>query len=141
LATDTSAKRARDILGRVRKDHRNPISHGGFDKKGTAFHFHVPGIAPIPAILSDYEVSIEKYVTDITRDQFQGVCDDLDECDRLLKATHLGFGLRYAEFGMSISFSAASREQYKRAAEQPELFDQFVETAQTEADIYLNMDF
>jgi hypothetical protein len=141
LATDISAKRARDILGRVKKDHRNPISHGGFDKKGTAFHFHVSGIAPVPAILSEYEVSIEKYVTDITRDQFQAVCGDLDECDRLLKATSLGFGLRYAEFGMSISFSAASREQYKRAAERPELFDEFLEASQTQADMHLNMDF
>ena len=140
LATDTSAKRARDILGRLKKEHRNPISHGGFDKKGTVFHFHVYGIDPVPAILLDYEVSIERYVSNVTRDQFHAVCGDLDECDRLLKETHLGFGLRYAESGMSISFSANSRERYRKAAKRPELFDQFVEDDQIRADMHMNMD-
>jgi hypothetical protein len=48
------------------------------------------------------QVSIENFVTDIGRDQFRAVYGDLDECDRLLKETHLGFGL--------LNWTAASKK-------------------------------
>ena len=88
LAKDTSRSqvRPRHIEGRVKKGS----SESNFtwrlrQRRGPLSIFTFLGLRRFLAILLDYEVSIESFVTDITRDEFQTVCGDLDECDRLLK--------------------------------------------------------
>jgi hypothetical protein len=141
LSTDEVAKRTRDMLGKIKKQFRNPISHGGFDKKGTAFHFHVPGIAAVPALLSNYKVSIERFVTSITKPEFETLCAELDDCDRLLESTKLGPGIRFAQRLLPVSFSETQRMKYRNVAEHPERFEAFLEHETDILDMHMNMDY
>src|SRR5262249_2413038 len=48
LASDRRAKSTYDRLRRIKETVRNPLSHGGFAKKGTSFFFHVEKIGALP---------------------------------------------------------------------------------------------
>jgi hypothetical protein len=141
LETDGVAKRLRDLLGKVKKQFRNPIAHGGFDKRGTLFYFHVSGIAAMPALLSDYKVSIERYVTPITELEFAELCTQLDECDHLLESTHLGVGVRFARRCLPVSFSESKRKKYREIAAHPEKFEDFFDRETDLIDMQANMDY
>src|SRR5436190_16693409 len=78
------------MLAAIKKQFRNPISHGGFDNQGTLFHFHVPGLSALPALLTRHNVSIERYATPISRAEFERLCGQLDECDGLLEQSAIG---------------------------------------------------
>jgi hypothetical protein len=141
LENDTTARRIREILGGIKKRFRNPISHGGFDKEGTLFHFHVPGLSSLPALLTKYEVSIERYVTPIPRAVFETLCGQLDECDRLLEESVIGPGVRYARVCLPVSFSKGFRDRCRAAAQSPEVLEALIEQQIEVMDRHVNMDY
>jgi len=141
LSKDGTAKRIHDVLGQVKNTFRDPISHGGFDKRGTAFFFHVPGLAALPALLTDHKVSVERYVTHITQTEFETLCRQLDDCDTLLDQSTIGPGIQYARTGLSVSFSTRFREACRNAAASPAALEGFIDQQLEIADINENMDY
>ena len=55
--SDRSTKCVYEALRKVAETYRNPYSHGGFEKGSAVLWFHVPGVAAMPARLSDYRDS------------------------------------------------------------------------------------
>jgi hypothetical protein len=126
----TPAGRDIDMLGAIKKQFRNPISHGGFDEQGTLFHFHVPGLSALPALLTSFNVSIERYATPISRAEFERLCGQLDECDGLLEQSVIGPGVRYARMCLPVSFSKDFRDRCRAATQS----DEALESAHRRAD-------
>jgi hypothetical protein len=52
INSERTAKRLHDRLHEVSEIFRNTYGHGGFDKKGGAIYFHVPGLGALPARLT-----------------------------------------------------------------------------------------
>lgn len=141
LHTDATAKRIHDVLKDIKDTFRNPISHGGFDKKETFFYFHVAGIAALPARLTGHDVCIEHYSTLITKPEFERLCQQLDECDTLLDQSTIGLGVRYVQTGLPTSFSTKFRTAAQEAARSSTTFEEFMERQMENFDRHVNMDY
>lgn len=141
LDNDATAKRIRDILGQVKDRFRNPLSHGGFDKKGSTFHFSVPGIGAFPVLLADHRTSVERFVSLVSRSEFETLCRQLDECDALFEESKVGPGVKYAKTCLPVSFSAQFRAAGRKAAKSPEALQEFIDYQIEVADMHMNMDY
>jgi hypothetical protein len=141
LDKDATAKRIRDILGQVKDRFRNPLSHGGFDKKGSTFHFSVPGIGAFPVLLADHKTSVERFVSLVSRSEFRTLCQQLDECDALFEESTVGPGVKFAKTCLPVSFSAQFRAAGRKAAKSPEALQEFIDYQIEMADMHMNMDY
>jgi len=141
LAQDQTAKKFRDALGKIAGNFRNPISHGGNDKKDTIFHFHVPGLGYLPAHLDTGRITVERFVTPITKADFEMLCETLDECDALLEQTTLAAGFKFSRVCEHVSFSADFRDQCRKAAHSPEALESFIDHHHSIVDMHTNMDW
>ncbi len=141
LAQDQTAKKFRDTLGRIASTFRNPISHGGHDKKDTIFHFRVPGFSYLPAHLDTGRITFERFVTPITKAEFEMLCETLDECDALLEQTTLAAGFKFARVCEHVSFSAEFQDQCRKAARSPEALESFIDDHHFIVDMDANMDW
>lgn len=141
LSTDPIAKQNYDLLKRLKESVRNPISHGGFGKKGTSFFFHVEGVGALPALLTKHGRSFEFMVSQVPGRTYQEICDQLDLCDAFLQASKVWAGLRCAEAGLDVAFSEDARRQYRQASASDELLEEFIERQSYFADMHRNMDY
>jgi hypothetical protein len=141
LSKDQIAKKFRDTLGAVAKNFRNPVSHGGYDKKDTMFQFYVPGIGYFPAHLNTGQITVERFVTPITKTDFELLCKTLDECDALLEQTTLAAGFQFAKVCAYVSFSTDFRDQCQRAARSQKELELFIDHHHFSVDQQVNMDW
>jgi hypothetical protein len=127
INADPGAKRTYDQLGRIKETVRNPISHGGFGKKGTSFFFHVDGIGALPALLTRHGRPLEFLVTRVPHNTYQELCQQLDACDAFLQESKIRAGLRYAQSGLDVAFSVDFRHLCRTASQSDETLEEFIE--------------
>lgn len=140
-ATDTRAKLMFDQLIEIKEEIRNPLSHGGFTKKGTSFFFHVEGIGALPALLTGHGRSFELSITRVPQGTYEDLCSRLDAIDAFLAESSLAPGVQYATAGLDVAFSTEFRKACKDAAESPEALDRFIDHQAYLTDMHANMDY
>jgi hypothetical protein len=141
VATDNRAKLAYDRLREIKEAIRNPASHGGFAKKGTSFFFHVEKIGALPALLTKHGRSFEFFITRVPAGTYQELCSQLDETDAFLAASIAASGVRYAQAGLAVVFSADFRKACRTAAASPAALEGFIEERAYLSDLHANMDY
>ena len=141
LTSDNEAERVYHSLLQIKEKFRNPLSHGGFDKDATTFHFHVPGLGALPMSLSRYAESIHYGFNPIVAVTFKEVCETLDRAEHFFENGTRRLEMRCVRSGMAVSFSERSRASYKDAIKSEENADAFIEDTLTAMDNATNMDW
>jgi len=141
LAADPSAKLAYDRLRRLKDTLRNPISHGGFAKRGASFHFHVDSIGALPALLSRHGRHRGLSVTFVAQPAYEEVCACLDQADAYFDASPIRSGLLYARSGLDVAFSRDFRAACRVASQSEEALNEFIEYQSYLYERHANMDY
>lgn len=114
--SDRSTKHVYDALHAIAETYRNPYSHGGFEKGAAALWFHVPGVAAMPARLSDYRDSPHFELFPVQPESFERICKTLDEAEQWLRQGIHAHAFDWIDSGLDIAFDVASRENYRDLA-------------------------
>lgn len=86
----------------VKEKYRNTFAHGGFEKKGQSFYFHLPEVGAIPASMSGYKDSVYFNFFPIREPEFRDVCILFDEFDSLLESVTLPQAWQFAKSGIDL---------------------------------------
>jgi hypothetical protein len=140
LASDRAAKAAYERLRAIKEEHRNPATHGGFDRALSLVHVHTAGTGAIPARLSrtpETRLSLHP----LTDSSWSEICDELDEADAfLIDGTH-ELGHKFVEGGLDVYFNAEFVSQCEAALADPETFHEFSMRIGLQQEQAANMDW
>jgi hypothetical protein len=139
--SERSTKRVYEALHAIAETYRNPYSHGGFEKGSAALWFHVPGVAAMPARLSDYRDSPHFEVFPVQPESFDKICATLDGTERWLRQGIHGHAFDWIDSGLDIAFDAESRESYGNLAADARRRQGEIERRSHLAERAENMDF
>lgn len=134
-------KKFYDQLVSVKEKYRNTFAHGGFEKKGASFYFHLDGFGAIPAMMSGHKNSVHFIFSPLDVDSFKNVCAIFDEFDHWLKEQGLPFAWKYAESGLNLSFNKEDVSEMLASADTPESFDKWLDHLRYLEEIYTNADY
>ncbi|MGV9250630.1 hypothetical protein [Streptomyces sp. NPDC003697] len=138
---DPAAKENFDTLYRIAEEYRNTYGHGGFDKNGSTFLFHMEDVGALPAVLSDVRGNSHFSFTPVDADDFNDVKLAFDSIDEWLSKEAAPLGMRWIESGLDVYYDEKFREQVALAMESPALFDNFIEYCGYLTDQAANMDW
>lgn len=130
-----------DRLVNVKEKYRNTFAHGGFEKKGASFYFHLPHFGAIPASMSGHKNSVHFNLFPIETDTFNEICSLFDEVDKWFKATGIPLAWRFAESGLDLRFDEENISEMLAAASDPALFDEWLDKKSYFSDMYSNADY
>ncbi len=140
LQTNPLAKTVYEQLLRVKQEHRNPATHGGFDRSLNLVHVQVPGVGAIPARLSrstENRLSIHP----LSDASFSENCKQLDRADSFLESGTHELGFRYVSAGLDVYFNPESISIYESAVADPASFNDYLDRTAWEQDSHRNMDW
>lgn len=128
-------------LVEIKEKYRNTFAHGGFEKKGQSFYFHLPDYGAIPASMSAYRNSVHFNFFPIEESSFQEICTLLDQFDDLLKSSALVQAWKFAESGLHLTLDEKNLSEIILAASDPISFDSWLEKESYLSDMYANADY
>ena len=102
----------------IKEKYRNTLAHGGFEKKGASFYFHLPGYGAIPASLSGYKNSVHFNLFFIETEDFNEICSLFDEIDEWLAEDGLPLAWMFADSGLNLRFDGEYISKMLAAADQ-----------------------
>lgn len=139
-STDPLVHNFRQQLHKIAEQWRNPYGHGGFDKAHGNIWFHVPGIGPLPMLLSDIRAHATFGIVPTRESRFDQVCALFDQLDAWLREGPIRFGIQWAETSMDVAFNPEFLNAFRTAVDNgPESFDEFVERQADAVDRAMNM--
>lgn len=125
----------------IKEKYRNTFAHGGFEKKGASFYFHLSGFGVIPANMSGHKHSVHFNLFPIEAENFNKICSLFDEVDEWLKETGIPLAWRYAESGLDLRFDENHILEMLAAAADPDAFEEWLDKESYYADLYSNADY
>lgn len=141
VSQQPEAKKHFAVLKTLKEQIRNRLSHGGMEKRGDSFYFHLDGIGAIPAKMTRRKVRFEDRISHIPHDVYLRVCAALDDVERFLESSALKLPMLYVKSGLPVACDEASREEYRAASVSEDAFKAFVEGRGRWLDRLDNMDF
>jgi hypothetical protein len=139
---DLTARKFRLRLQRAAEVWRNPYGHGAFDKAHGTLYFQVPGIGPLPAILSDIRSHPTFHFTPERESAFDESCALFDEIDEWLRNGPIRHGVIWAEAGLSVSYDSPSLDRFRLAIKNgDDAFMYYLESASYAEDQAANMEW
>ncbi|WP_326711649.1 hypothetical protein OG758_22685 [Streptomyces sp. NBC_01474] len=138
---DPSAKKHFDALYRIAEEYRNTYGHGGFDRHGSSFLFHMQDIGALPAVLSDIRGTPYFSFVPIDADDFSRVKLSFDSIDEWLTKEAAPLAMKWIESGLDVYYDENFRTQATLAAESPDHFESFIEYFSYLTDQAANMDW
>lgn len=125
----------------IKEKYRNTFSHGGFEKNGQSFHFHLGKFGLIPASMSGIRNSVHFNVHPIDKDSFELICKVFDDFDIYLRTTAHEKAWKFAISNLSLSMDDESLSELLHVADDPEAFDSWINEKLIQSDIYDNVDY
>jgi len=141
VRSDPDAARTFQQLQEMKEMVRNPMSHGGFRKKGTSFLFHLEDVGALPGLLTKEPRSFELWITPVPQRTYEELCKQLDAVDAFFERSKIAAGVRYAKSGLNVVFSADYRAAYHEASESLEDLEEFIRHQGNLTDRHRNMDY
>ena len=116
-----ATQRFHDLTG-LAEDLRNPYSHGGHDKEGATMFFALPGIEPIPAVLTDIRKKPQFGFAPVSADRYPEVCRAMDRVDEWLATGKFADAIKWMHAGLAIRFDDEFRQDLRKHSQDFELF-------------------
>ena len=113
-------------LKEIKEKFRNTFAHGGFEKNGSPYFVHFPGLGAIPLSLSKFTNSVHFHITPIREIEFSEICTFLDEFEDYLEGL-LFRPMQIIKAGIDISYNEPNRKEYQLALRSDEDVEEFIE--------------
>jgi len=139
--TDPKTQAFYSRLVSIKEKYRNTFAHGGFEKKGASFYFHLPPFGAIPASMSGHRDSVHFNFFPLEQSSFREVCNLFDEFDGWLRKEALPLAWKFAERGLSLRFDQSYLEELFKASIDEETYNKWIERESYYADMYSNADY
>ncbi|MCW2133377.1 hypothetical protein [Arthrobacter sp. VKM Ac-2550] len=136
--SDRAAQRHYLALKIISDQYRNPYSHGGFDKPGSALGIHIPGIGVVPATLSDIRDSPHFNFVPTQEKDFRSITDTFDELEKWIAEGDCANGWTWVTNGLDLRFDEEFRTQAESARDD---FQSFVNSHEYNWERQVNMDW
>ena len=125
----------------VKEKYRNTFAHGGFEKKGQSFYFHLPEVGAIPASMSGYKNSVHFNFFPIRESEFKDVCILFDEFDSLLESVALPQAWQFAKSGIDLILEESYLLEMLAAVNNPKEFDEWLRKTTEMVYRYVNVEY
>jgi hypothetical protein len=129
-----------DRLVHVKEKYRNTFAHGGFEKSGQSFFFHLPGFGAIPASMSGHRDSVHFNLFPIEKEGYEEICTLFDEFDSFLNKS-LPATWRFAESGLNLVLAENNLSEMLNSSKDPTVFESWLEKESYLLDMYENADY
>lgn len=139
--SETTTQKHYDALVQIKEKYRNTFAHGGFEKNGQSFFFHLRKYGAIPASMSGMRDSIHFNFFPIDKEIFEGVCSSLDDFDEYLSDVALSEAWKFAQSGLSLAMDEKNLKELLEVAEDPDAYDAWIEKQLYLLDMYTNGDY
>lgn len=139
--SDKKIQRFYEQLVQVKEKFRNTFAHGGFEKNGQSFFFHLDKFGAVPASMSGVRDSVHFNYFPIDQDAFEKVCALFDEFDEYLSTTALPVAWKYTCSGLNIAFDQKSLSELLALVDDDAAFDSWLEYQHHLADMYANAEY
>jgi hypothetical protein len=136
--SDPNTKLIYDRLVHVSETYRNPLAHGGWDKRGPTASVRVEGLGRMPLLLSGIERTVGFRMEAVASDDFAEICELFDEAEELLKGPLLGNGPVWIGWGFDVFFDAKERAAYHSG---PDAFERHMSRRSDAWERAVNMDW
>lgn len=127
-----------DRLKTIAETFENPLSHGGYDKRGPSLRINLEGVGRIALQTSGFEKSVAFGLHPIEVPDFKEITEVFDLCDRLLMGEPQTNAARWIWGGHNVFFDDEERKHYRASAGS---FKSFMERRSDQIDIEMNMDW
>lgn len=128
-------------LREVKEKYRNTFAHGGFEKKGASFYFHLSNYGAVPARMSDHRNSVHFNWFPIDSESYKEICQLFDEFDNFLREIQLPLAWRFAESGLDMSFDEKSITELLHVSNTQDSYEQWLEHRGYVTDLHDNADY
>jgi hypothetical protein len=125
----------------IKEKYRNTFAHGGFEKKGASFYFHLPHFGAIPARMSGHKNSVHFNWFPLEQESFHEICVLFDDFDNWLKQVALPSAWKFAESGLDMRFDEKYMTELLSAAGSSASFDEWLDMESYHADMHANADY
>ena len=125
----------------VKEKYRNTFAHGGFEKSGQSFYFHLPKFGAIPASMSGHRESVHFNLFPVENDSFKSICKLFDEFDNYLKNDALVSAWKLADSGLDLVLEEKKLSEMLAESKDITSFEQWIEREAYMADMYANADY
>ncbi len=125
----------------IKEKYRNTFAHGGFEKKGASFYFHLPKYGAIPAKMSGHKDSVHFNFFPIEEETFREICSLFDELDLWLREIGAPYAWKFAISGLNMRFDEKYISEMLSATSDPKTFEEWINKESYLADMYANVDY
>jgi len=113
-----NSKSLYDGLIHVAETYRNPLAHGGWDKRGPTASVPLKGIGRVPLMIVGFESTVGFRLDAFDPDGFDEVCALLDQVDTLLASVGGGNAGVWISSGLDVYFEDKQRKKYQAASDE-----------------------
>lgn len=138
---DKNTQQHYDALVEVKEKYRNTFAHGGFEKNGQSFFFHLENFGPIPASMSGLRDSVHFNYFPIDKAGFENICNVFDDFDNYLSTKVLPEAWKFTNSGLNMAFDQESLNELLRVSEDTDVYDAWLEKQCYLLDMYTNADY
>ncbi|MEO9275143.1 hypothetical protein ABFY09_09780 [Marinomonas sp. 5E14-1] len=138
---ESKTKNHYDTLNEIKEKYRNTFAHGGFEKEGQSFFFHLGDIGIVPASISGRKHSVHFNHFPIDKEIFENICSQLDAFDKYLSDSVLQNAWKFALSGLNLAMDDDNLQDMLEAAKNPDMFDAWIERQQDLSDRYTNAEY
>jgi len=130
-----------DEINTIKEKYRNTFSHGMFSKNGEPFYFKLDNAGLIPANLSKFKDSPHFNFVPTDNIKYEEICEQFDKIDKWLEFESSQLAWKYAESGLSLSFSNDFFNKVASYLDDIEDFQEFIKAEQMHNDMIENADY
>lgn len=125
--SDIKTQQHYNALINIKEKFRNTFAHGGFEKNGQSFYFHLDKIGAIPASMSSVKDSVHFNFFPIDKIGFERICSVFDEFDKYLSLITLPKVWKLADSGLNLALDENSLSELLEASNESEVYEQWIE--------------
>lgn len=130
-----------DEINMIKEKYRNTFSHGMFSKNGEPFYFKLDNVGMIPANLSNFKDSPHFNFVPTDNIKYEEICEQFDKIDKWLELESSQFAWKYAESGLSLSFSNEFFQKVELYLSDLDAFEEFIQNENMYNDMIENADY
>jgi len=139
--TNSKTNQKIEILGEIKEQIRNPISHGHFHKKGKSFYVHMRGLGAIPFTLSKSATKFKFSEFNSNHMSVETIFKHFDDFDKYLESEKTKFGMKYIKRNLPVAFNKESATKYRRRMRTEKSTNKYIEETVQKLENAMNMDW